>query len=146
RVKFVECVERICVPTTIQLTTCGPEIHHQDATGSEKTARTRKQRFSWTENPQTQKTHSSSFHLSHTKQGIIFSQAIRYHRICSDPNDRNSHLNVLSQSMRQKGYKPKTITTQINSAVKTPRTRLLQYKEKKYIYTSDTCGHLQPSS
>ncbi|CAH2283968.1 Hypothetical predicted protein [Pelobates cultripes] len=33
--------------------------------------------------------------------------------------------------MRQKGYKPKTITKQINSAVKTPRTHLLQYKEKK---------------
>ncbi|CAH2306164.1 bifunctional purine biosynthesis PURH [Pelobates cultripes] len=75
--------------------------------------------------------HSSSFHPSHTKQGIIYSQATRYHRICSDPNDRNSHLNVLSQSMRQKGYKPKTITKQINSAVKTPRTRLLQYREKK---------------
>ncbi|CAH2223570.1 Hypothetical predicted protein [Pelobates cultripes] len=75
--------------------------------------------------------HSSSFHPSHTKQGIIYSQATRYHRICSDPNDCNSHLNVLSQSMRQKGYKPKTITKQINSAVKTPRTRLLQYREKK---------------
>ncbi|CAH2313258.1 Hypothetical predicted protein [Pelobates cultripes] len=60
--------------------------------------------------------HSSSFHPSHTKQGIIYSQATRYHCICSD---RNPHLNVLSQSMRQKGYKPKTITKQINSAVKT---------------------------
>ncbi|CAH2273976.1 Hypothetical predicted protein [Pelobates cultripes] len=75
--------------------------------------------------------HSSSFHPSHTKQGIIHSQATRYHRICSDPNDRNSHLNVLSKSMRQKGYKPTTITKQINSAVKTPRMRLLQYREKK---------------
>ncbi|CAH2330691.1 Hypothetical predicted protein, partial [Pelobates cultripes] len=52
----------------------------------------------------------------HPNMLICLCQATRYHRICSDPNGHNSHLNVLSQSMRQKGYKPKTITKQINSA------------------------------
>lgn len=75
--------------------------------------------------------HSSSFHPQHTKRAIIHSQAIRYHRICSDPEDRDKHLRTLADSFHKKGYKDKTINNSINTALKTRRENLLQYTEKK---------------
>ncbi|CAH2327855.1 Hypothetical predicted protein, partial [Pelobates cultripes] len=62
--------------------------------------------------------------------GIIYSQTTRYHHICSDPNDCNSPSKC-TLPIYETGYKPKTITKQIHSAVKTQCPRLLQYREKK---------------
>lgn len=75
--------------------------------------------------------HSSSFHPQHTKRAIIHSQAIRYHRICSDPEDRDKHLRTLADCFHKKGYKEKTINNSINTALKTRRENPLQYTEKK---------------
>ncbi|CAI9551963.1 unnamed protein product, partial [Staurois parvus] len=55
----------------------------------------------------------------YTKRAIIHSQAIRYHRICSDPRDRDKHLGTLADSFQKKGYKDKTINTSINTALRT---------------------------
>ncbi|XP_056418825.1 uncharacterized protein LOC130359365 [Hyla sarda] len=61
----------------------------------------------------------------------IYSQAIRYHRICSNPDDRDTHLQTLAEKFKQKGYKPRTIHKKIHSALQTPREHLLQYREKQ---------------
>uniref|UniRef100_A0A8C5LW51 Reverse transcriptase domain-containing protein n=1 Tax=Leptobrachium leishanense TaxID=445787 RepID=A0A8C5LW51_9ANUR len=90
--------------------------------------------------------HNTSFHPNHTKQGIIYSQAIRYHRICSDTGDRDKHLSKLSASFQRKGYKERTISEKIKSALKTPREQLLRYKEKKKHHTDPSSCFLQPNS
>ncbi|CAH2295944.1 Hypothetical predicted protein, partial [Pelobates cultripes] len=53
------------------------------------------------------------FHPHHTKQGIIYSQAIRYHRICSNTKDRGQHPSTLSESSKLLQYKEKENKTRI---------------------------------
>ncbi|OCT92924.1 hypothetical protein XELAEV_18015991mg [Xenopus laevis] len=63
-----------------------------------------------------------SFHPHHIKKSIVFSQALRYNRICSNLDDRYKHLHSLRETFVNQGYHP-----QSNSNT---RDTLLNYKEK----------------
>lgn len=72
-----------------------------------------------------------SFHPKHIKKSIVYSQAIRYHRICSSPADRDVHLQQLKRTFLNQGYHPTSINDQIIRATRIPRNQLLQYKERE---------------
>ena len=72
--------------------------------------------------------HASSFHPPHTTRSIVYSQALRYNRICSDIDDRNVNLNNLHGSFTALQYDSKTVTEQIAKAKRWDRNDLLQYK------------------
>ena len=45
-----------------------------------------------------------SFHPTHMKQSIQYSQPLRCHRICSDPVNPDTHLNILRDAHVRCGY------------------------------------------
>ncbi|CAM4529104.1 unnamed protein product [Lepidochelys olivacea] len=67
--------------------------------------------------------HASSFHPDHTTRSIVYSQALRYNRICSNPSDRDKHLQDLCQAFLQLQYPPAEVKKQIDRARRVPRTR-----------------------
>ncbi|OCT59451.1 hypothetical protein XELAEV_18000873mg, partial [Xenopus laevis] len=71
-----------------------------------------------------------SFHPDHTKHSIIYSQALRYNRICSDTDGKNHHLKTLKADVINRGYNPIIVHQYIHAATRIPRTHLLQYKQK----------------
>ncbi|CAJ0966893.1 unnamed protein product [Ranitomeya imitator] len=72
-----------------------------------------------------------SFHPKHIKNSIVYSQAIRYNRICSNPMDRDEHLGRLRKTFLNQGYHPRTIENQITRATRISRNHLLHYKAKE---------------
>ncbi|XP_074819362.1 GPI alpha-1,4-mannosyltransferase I, stabilizing subunit [Natator depressus] len=60
--------------------------------------------------------HASSFHPDHTTRSIVYSQALRYNRICSNPSDRDKHLQDLYQAFLQLQYPPVEVKKQIDRA------------------------------
>ncbi|XP_074924975.1 uncharacterized protein LOC142047212 [Chelonoidis abingdonii] len=75
--------------------------------------------------------HASSFHPGHITRSIVYSQALRYNRICSNPSDRDQHLQNLHQAFSKLQYPHEEIRKQINRARRVPRSLLLQDKPKK---------------
>ncbi|KAM9123742.1 uncharacterized protein ACDP82_013668 [Pangshura tecta] len=75
--------------------------------------------------------HASSFHPDHTTRSIIYSQALRYNHICSNPSDRDKHLQDLYQAFLQLQYTPAEVKKQIDRARRVPRSHLLQNKPNK---------------
>lgn len=73
-----------------------------------------------------------TFHPPHTTRSVVYSQALRYNRICSDIQDRNKHLASLQQSFITLQYNPRTVTEQIDRAKHIPRDDLLQYKPRDH--------------
>ena len=67
----------------------------------------------------------SSFHPSHIRDSIPYSQALRYHRNCTDPDDRDSHLNELRQALKRNGYNANLINRQFRRAIQKDRNDLL---------------------
>ena len=74
--------------------------------------------------------HRKSSHPPHIFKSIIFSQALRYNRICSDNNDRDSNYIQFKYNFQKLGYDTEFIDKQINRARSIPRDSLLQYKPK----------------
>ncbi|XP_048678038.2 transport and Golgi organization protein 2 homolog isoform X2 [Caretta caretta] len=75
--------------------------------------------------------HASSFHPDHTTRSIVYSQALRYNRICSNPSDRDKHLQDLRQAFLQLQYPPAEVKKQIDRARRVPRSYLLQDRPNK---------------
>nr|XP_048674345.1 zinc finger protein 480-like isoform X13 [Caretta caretta] len=75
--------------------------------------------------------HASSFHPDHTTRSIVYSQALRYNRICSNPSDRDKHLQDLCQAFLQLQYPPAEVKKQIDRARRVPRSYLLQDRPNK---------------
>ncbi|CAM4618796.1 unnamed protein product [Lepidochelys olivacea] len=75
--------------------------------------------------------HASSFHPDHTTRSIVYSQALRYNRICSNPSDRDKHLQDLCQVFLQLQYPPAEVKKQIDRARRVPRSYLLQDRPNK---------------
>ncbi|OCU00140.1 hypothetical protein XELAEV_18005928mg [Xenopus laevis] len=73
------------------------------------------------------------FHPDHTKHSIIYSQALRYNRICADTAERNHHLKTLKADFINRGYNPMIVDQYINASTRILRTHLLQYKQKPEI-------------
>ena len=80
--------------------------------------------------------HPESFHPPHIKKSIVYSQALRYKRICSDDNDRRFHLNHLNEAFKSIGYPTSTINQQINRANNVTRQHSLQYNTERRKNTS----------
>ena len=74
--------------------------------------------------------HPTSFHPPHTFASIIFSQALRYKRICSDEKALNLQLKTLKNAFTALGYESKAIKNQIIKAMSIPREALLEYQTK----------------
>ncbi|CAJ0941151.1 unnamed protein product [Ranitomeya imitator] len=72
-----------------------------------------------------------SFHPKHIKNSIVYSQAIRYNRICSNPKDRDEHFGRLRKIFLNQGYHPRTTENQITRATRISRNHLLHYKTKE---------------
>ncbi|XP_033121407.1 uncharacterized protein LOC117120505 [Anneissia japonica] len=74
--------------------------------------------------------HASSFHPPHILRSIIFSQSLRYNRICSDQTDRDTHLLELSNTFSRLKYNPNTIHEQVERAKRIDRKNLLKCTPK----------------
>ncbi|KAJ7320458.1 hypothetical protein JRQ81_019969, partial [Phrynocephalus forsythii] len=74
--------------------------------------------------------YSSNFHPEHTTKSIVYSQALRYYCICSDPQDRDSKLRDLQNAFLRLQYLPCMIKEQINKARHIPRDNLLEDRSK----------------
>ena len=74
--------------------------------------------------------HPNSSHPPHTFASIIFSQVLRYKRICSDEKELNLQLKTLKNAFTALGYKSKTIKNQIIKAMSISREALLEYQTK----------------
>ncbi|XP_074809758.1 uncharacterized protein LOC141987846 [Natator depressus] len=75
--------------------------------------------------------HASSFHPDHTIRSTVYSQALRYNRICSNPSDRDKHRQDLYQAFLQVQYPPAEVKKQIDRARRVPRSYLLQDRPNK---------------
>ena len=51
--------------------------------------------------------HGTSYHPKHTFKGIIKSQIIRFHRICSRENDFEEACTILFQALKHRNYNPR---------------------------------------
>ena len=69
-------------------------------------------------------------HPEHTKRSIVYSQALRIKRLCSQESDFNEHsLNLRSWFLKQ-GYPDKIINTEMSK---------VKFKERDTI-----CRHISP--
>lgn len=50
------------------------------------------------------RSYKSSYHPPHTFRGIVKSQILRFHRICSKREDFNNATRILFKSLRRRGY------------------------------------------
>ncbi|CAM5090150.1 unnamed protein product [Eretmochelys imbricata] len=73
----------------------------------------------------------NSFIRGHTTRSIVYSQALRYNRICSNPSDRDKHLQDLYQAFLKLQYPPAEVKKQIDRARRVPRSHLLQDRPNK---------------
>ena len=69
--------------------------------------------------------HPKSSHPPHIFKLIIFSQALRYSRICSNSNDCESNYIQLKNNFQKLGYDTESVDKQINRARSIPRDSLL---------------------
>ena len=61
--------------------------------------------------------HKSSYHPKHTFTGIIKSQIIRFHRICTDKPDFHQATTTLFNSLKTRGYSKRYLRTVKNMAL-----------------------------
>ena len=66
--------------------------------------------------------HYNSCHPVHIKNSIIYSQFLRYKRICTRNTDFIDHSKELTTHLLHKAYPIKVITKQWNKVTKIPRT------------------------
>ena len=70
----------------------------------------------------------NSFHPPHIKKSIVFSQSIRFKRICSDEADYEEAVRHFVQSLLDCGYPYKLISREINRASRITRDSVLSQK------------------
>ena len=75
--------------------------------------------------------HPESFHPPHTTKSIVYSQALRYNRICSDPETRDRQVKELREAFHARKYNRRMVENQSSKALAIPREQLLQYKDKQ---------------
>ena len=74
--------------------------------------------------------HPTNSHPPHIFASIIFIQALRYKRICSNGKKLHLQLTSLKNAFTVLGYKPKAVKNQIIKAMSIPREALLKYQTK----------------
>ncbi|CAI9562191.1 unnamed protein product [Staurois parvus] len=90
--------------------------------------------------------HSSSFHLQHTKRAIIHSQAIRYHRVCSDPRDRDKHLGTLADSFHKKALQGQNYQHRHKHSLENTKRKSTSVQREKNKQPCTSGNHIQPST
>ncbi|XP_067848012.1 uncharacterized protein [Heptranchias perlo] len=70
--------------------------------------------------------HFSSFHPNHVKEAIPYGQALRIHRICSDEEERDGHLQTLKDALVRTGYDARLVDRQFRRATAKNRIDLLR--------------------
>ncbi|OCT61070.1 hypothetical protein XELAEV_18047099mg [Xenopus laevis] len=80
-----------------------------------------------------------SFH-HHTKQAIIYRQALHYNLICSDTSEKNWHLGTLRKDFINRLYNPRIVDHNIHRVTKVSKNQLLKYKQKRE--TDQTKGYI----
>ncbi|XP_067859745.1 uncharacterized protein [Heptranchias perlo] len=70
--------------------------------------------------------HFSSFHPNHVKEAIPYGQALRIHRIYSDEEERDGHLQTLKDALVRTGYDALLIDRQFRRATAKNRIDLLR--------------------
>ena len=79
--------------------------------------------------------HYTSCHQVHIKNSIIYSQFLRYKKICTRNTDFIEHSKELTTHLLHKAYPIKVTTKQWNKVKKIPQTELLIQKQ----HTSTNC-------
>ena len=74
--------------------------------------------------------HSYSEHPASTKSSIIYSQALRIKRICSEETEFKNACENLKERLMKRGYREETIVSMIEKAALMDRNDLLEHKEK----------------
>jgi hypothetical protein len=69
--------------------------------------------------------HFDSHHPLHNKRNIVYSQALRYKRIISDPLTLKEELRTLKRIFLSRRYPPGLVAQQLKKALLIPRTSLL---------------------
>ena len=78
--------------------------------------------------------HASSCHVYHSKKSILYSQAVRLNRICSENLFYDKRCNELEVWLRERGYSDKSVRQQILKALNVrERTFLTIWKVKEMI-------------
>ncbi|XP_078071455.1 uncharacterized protein LOC144495260 [Mustelus asterias] len=77
--------------------------------------------------------HFPNFHPKHVKEAIPDGQALRIHRICSDEEDRNRHLQALKDALIRTGYGARLIDRQFRRATAKNRTDLLRRQTRDTV-------------
>ncbi|XP_059570339.1 uncharacterized protein LOC106738317 [Alligator mississippiensis] len=72
--------------------------------------------------------HRTSNHPKHTKKPVIYSQALRSHRICTEEHTRDRHLTNLKKAFTQQGHSSRERDRTFERATRIPREELLQYR------------------
>ncbi|XP_067839835.1 uncharacterized protein [Heptranchias perlo] len=70
--------------------------------------------------------HFSSFHPNHVKEAIPYGQALRIHKICSDKEERDGHLQTLKDGLVRTGYDARLVNRQFRRATVKNRIDLLR--------------------
>ena len=70
----------------------------------------------------------NSNHPLPCKEGIVYGQALRIVERCSSDENRDTHLTLLSEKLREGNYPPKVIENEFQKAKSEPRKQLLSQK------------------
>ena len=62
--------------------------------------------------------HYTSAHREHTKRSIVFSQALRFGRICSNETDFEKHLDYMESWVQTRGYPKHLVEKEMNISSK----------------------------
>lgn len=76
--------------------------------------------------------HKASFHPKHTFRGILKSQLLRFHRICSQESEFQSAVKVLFKALKKRGYSRTFLRTVLKTFKQsvTDQTEITQPKNK----------------
>ena len=70
----------------------------------------------------------NSNHPLPCKEGIVYGQALRIVERCSSDENRDTHLTLLSEKLRERNYPPKVIENEFQKAKSKPRKQLLSQR------------------
>jgi hypothetical protein len=75
--------------------------------------------------------HNTSFHPNTCKQGVIYSQALRYRRIITDDNILRNQLEKRKIILMTRGYKTDTIDNAFGKATQHTQKQLLYCQQRQ---------------
>ena len=66
--------------------------------------------------------HNKWEHPNSTKRGIVYSQALRFNKVCCNRSDLNNDCKRLLNTLTKRDYNKTDTATQVNSAIWIPKT------------------------